>query len=310
MTRILDPVRTRLHSERLHYATGELLGADDFRDEQTYHRRQLSRALLYLNGSGVIAGLRVVANHQPGQNGAPDEVELEVEPGLALDRVGRLIEVPREACLRLRRWFDYAASRDPRDEDSDDEGLDRDDLRLAWRADGGLASGGAVVADVFLSFHPCDRGYTPAFASGPFDALDASQPSRVRDAYELTLVPRTETDAALQNQTGFDYWAGLTGATPEARLASARERSLDAWSALAPPAPNHVGNFHENPAGVDPTAVLLARLRLPAGAAPQVTSAPVADWAAATWPNPGANLDNNVRNYLFPPAALRRVAGI
>jgi hypothetical protein len=310
MIRTQDPVRTRLHSERLHYATGELLGADDFRDEQTYHRRQLSRALLYLNGSGVIAGLRVVAHHQPGQNGAPDEVELEVEPGLALDRVGRLIEVPREACLRLRRWFDYAASRDPRDEDSDDEALDRDDLRLAWRADGVLASGGAVVADVFLSFHPCDRGYTPAFASGPFDALDASQPSRVRDAYELTLVPRTEADAELENQTGFDYWAGITGATPEARLALARERSLDAWTALAPPATNHVGNFHENPVGVDPTAVLLARLRLPAGAAPQVTSAPVADWAAATWPNSGANLDNNVRNYLFPPAALRRVAGI
>ncbi|MGH7943384.1 MAG: hypothetical protein ACREF9_00015 [Opitutaceae bacterium] len=310
MSRITDPVRTRLHSERLHYATGELLGADDFRDEQTYHRRQLSRALLYLHGSGVIAGLRVVANHQAGRNGAPDEVELEVKPGLALDRVGRLIEVPREACLRLRRWFDFGASRDPRDEDSDDEILDRDDLRLAWRADAGIDRGGAVVADVFLAFHPCDRGYTPAFASGPFDALDASQPSRVRDAHELTLAPRTEPDAELQNQIGFDHWAGITGATPGARLASDRERSLDAWGALTPPAQNHAGNFRENPPGVDPTAVLLARLRLPSAAAPQVTSAPIADWSATAWPNANANLDLDVRNYLFPLAALRRIAGI
>ncbi len=291
----------------MHYATGELLGADDFRDEQTYHRRQLARALLYLHGSGVVAGLRVVAHHQPGQNGAPDEVELEVEPGLALDHAGRLIEVPREACLRLRRWFDFGASRDPRDEDSDDEALDRDDLRLAWRADATVGSGGVVAADVFLAFHPCDRGYTPAFASGPFDALDASQPSRVRDAYELTLVPRPEPDAALENQTGFDYWAGIVGGTPEERLASARERSLDAWSALAPPPQNQVGNFRENPPGVDPTAVLLARLRLPAAAAPNVTSAPVADWSGTAWPDAGANLNNNVRNTLFPVAALRRI---
>lgn len=306
MTRVSDPVRTRLHSERLHYATGELLGADDFRDEQTYHRRQLARALLFLHGSGAIAGLRVIANHQPGQNGAEDEVELEVEPGLALDRVGRLIEVPREACLRLRRWFEFGAGRDPRDESSGTNELDRDDLRGAWRSDASPA-GGAVVADVYLAFHPCDRGYTPAFASGPFDALDASQPSRVRDGYELTLVPRAEPDAGLP--AAFDPWAALAGATPADRLAAARTLSLDAWTQLTPPAPNQVGAFRDNPPGIDPTAVLLARLRLPAGAAPNAVSAPLANWSAAAWPNPAANLDHNVRNFLFPPAALRRIAG-
>ncbi len=59
--RIADPLVSSAQADRLHYATGELLGADDFRDEQTYHRRQLARALLYLYGSGTIAGLRVVA---------------------------------------------------------------------------------------------------------------------------------------------------------------------------------------------------------------------------------------------------------
>jgi hypothetical protein len=361
MKPLSDPLLRKTASERLHYATGELLGADDFRDEQTYHRRQLARALLHQYGSGTLAGLRVVARHRPAHgylsNGAfaigdttisvdtgtgtilagevitfagdsieylvaralasnvvtiaspglraavadntaitvqaPDEMHLEVRPGLALDRAGRLIEVPREACLRLRRWFDFIAAQPP-----DSALLDAGDLRAAFRD-------GAVVADIFLAFHPCDRGYTPAFASGPFDALDASQPSRVRDAYELSLVLRTEANPP----TAFDPWAGIAGGTVEDRLAAAHEVSLDAWDTLALPPSDHVGDWHENPAGFDPTAVLLARLRIPSAPAPNAASAPVPDWSAAAWPNESANLDNTVRNFLLPPAAIRRVTG-
>src|SRR6185295_9178074 len=128
------------------------------------------------------------------------------------------------------------------------------DLRAAWRA-AAVPAGGVVVADVFLSFHECPRGYTPAFASGPFDALDASQPSRVRDAYELSLVLRTEADAHLP--VASDPWAGITGATLADRLAAAEQAALTLWRRQSEPAP-------ENPLGVDPTAVLLARLRPPA----------------------------------------------
>jgi hypothetical protein len=289
--------------DRLHYSTGELLGADDFRDEQTYHRRQLARALLYLHGSGTIAGLRVQARHRPGQNGAPDDVELEVQPGLALDRAGRLIEVPREACLRLRRWFEFIAAQPPNSSE-----LDAGDLRAAFRADATVPTGGAVVADIFLAFHSCERGYTPAFASGPFDALDASQPSRVRDAYELSLVLRPERDADLPET--FDPWSTIQGATAEQRATAAREASLAAWETLALPPSTHIGDWHENPASIDPTAVLLARLRLPAQPAPNAASAPVPDFTAAAWPNVGANLDNFVRIFVFPAGALRRIAGV
>jgi hypothetical protein len=289
--------------DRLHYSTGELLGADDFRDEQTYHRRQLARALLYLHGSGTIAGLRVQTRHRPGQNGAPDDVELEVQPGLALDRAGRLIEVPREACLRLRRWFEFIAAQLPNSAE-----LDAGDLRAAWRADAGLPAGGAVVVDIFLAFHPCERGYTPAFASGPFDALDASQPSRVRDAYELSLILRPERDDDLPDT--FDAWSGIQGATVEQRATAAEEASLAAWQTLALPPANHIGDWHENPASVDPTAVLLARLRLPAQPAPNAASAPNPDWSAAVWPDTSANIDNSVRIFLFPAGALRRIAGV
>jgi hypothetical protein len=293
MKRIADPLVSSAHADRLHYSTGELLGADDFRDEQTYHRRQLARALLHLHGSGIIAGLRVVHRHRPGQNGAPDDVELEVQPGLALDHAGRLIEVPREACLRLRRWYEFIASRTPSSTE-----LDAGDLRVAWRADAAVTAGGVVVADVFLSFHECPRGYTPAFASGPFDALDASQPSRVRDAFELSLVLRTEADADLP--VASDPWAGITGATLADRLAAAEQASLNLWHRLAQPAP-------ENSAGVDSTALLLARLRLPAQQNTNVAEAPIPDWAAALWPDENANLDNRVRHVLWPPAAVRRL---
>lgn len=293
MNSIPDPLLRRPGADRLHYATGELLGADDFRDEQTYHRRQLARALLHYYGSGTLAGLRVVARHLPGPDPETNEVEIRVEPGLALDRVGRLIEVPREACLRLRRWFEFIAAQPP-----DSLLTDVDDLRAARHND-------AITADIFLAFHPCDRGYTPAFASGPFDALDASQPSRVRDAYELSLVLRPEEDPP----TAFDPWAGIEGTTPEERLTSAIEASLEAWETLALPPPDAVKDKAENPAGIDPTAILLARLRIPVDPPPDATSAPVPDWTATAWPNDANNPDNHVRNFILPPAALRHLSG-
>ena len=299
-----DPLlKPKTEAERLHYATGELLGADDFRDEQTYHRRQLARALLFLHGSGTIAGLRVVARHLPGSDPSLDDVELEVEPGLALDRAGRLIEVPRPACLRVRRWYEFVGN-----QPADSDGLDVDDLRTAFHNVEGV-----VVADIYLTFHPCDRGYTPAFASGPFDALDASQPSRVRDAYELSLVPRSEP---IPVPVAFDPWAEIHDAAPADRFEVAQQFSLNAWRMLALPPPDTLPEA-QNPAGVDPTAVLLARLSIPAGPAPDGDSAPVPDWSAAEWPDPTPpppapaeitpNVDNTVRNFLLPPAALRHL---
>jgi hypothetical protein len=295
MTATRDQLVSSLTADRLFYSTGELLGADDFRAEQTYHRRQLARALLHLHGSGVVAGLRACCRHQPAAPGATDEVELEVQPGIALDHAGRLVEVPGPACLRLRRWYTFISQQAPSSVDPD-----AGDLRAAWRADAAAATGGVVVADVFLAFHECERGYTPTFATGPFDALDASQPSRVRDSYQLSLVLRREADADLPAAS--DPWAVVAGTTTAERIASAEQASMDMWYPRASAAP-------ENPAGVDPTAVLLARLRLPARQSASATGAPEPDWSAAAWPDDRANIDNRVRRVLLPPAALRHVLG-
>jgi hypothetical protein len=96
-----DPLEARPAPERVNYATGMMLQADDFAAEQTYHRSRLAQLSRYLLGHGTLAGLRVV---RPGPN--DNLLELRVEPGLAIDRHGRLIEIPAAQCIRLARWFE------------------------------------------------------------------------------------------------------------------------------------------------------------------------------------------------------------
>jgi hypothetical protein len=183
-----DPLYANAAPERAAYATGMLLDAQDFVDEQTYHRGRLARALALLGGGGTVAGLEVKYRAAAAQK--PEEIE--VAPGVAIDALGRLVEIQRPACLRLAVWFEGERALDEGDT------LRRAALATLERfvsprvkAAGGLPAR-AVVADVYVRFVACERGLTPSFAAGPFDALDAVSPSRVRDAYELHLVPRTD----------------------------------------------------------------------------------------------------------------------
>ncbi|MCI3920974.1 hypothetical protein MO973_12090 [Paenibacillus sp. TRM 82003] len=78
--------------ERNRYFYGKLLTVRDFVSEQTYvsDKRRLSNRLLF--GSGVVAGLQVVA---------VDEKSVTVETGVALDQLGREIVVPSPVTLKL-----------------------------------------------------------------------------------------------------------------------------------------------------------------------------------------------------------------
>ncbi|MEO1337999.1 MAG: hypothetical protein AAFV29_20310, partial [Myxococcota bacterium] len=171
MKRELDPLLSGDNAgrDRLNYAQGILLSSEDFIEEQTYHRSRLSRSLRHLFGTGTAWGLRVELAPIDG-----DDWEVRVFPGLAIDNFGRLIEVPRMACMALAGWR---------------SGQLIEDLQNAWMDDGG---GFVLMADVFVRFVECYRGKRPAFRSGPFDATDAVTDSRVRDGYELALVPRPE----------------------------------------------------------------------------------------------------------------------
>lgn len=269
-----DPLYARPAPQRPSYATGMLLGADDFLDEQTYHRGRLAQALALTTGGGTLAGLKVT--HAPAQGGNAEEIR--VAPGVAVDRLGRLVEVARPACLRLARWWE-ATERDAlrRAAYSNFSGF----LSARAQAENPPLPARAVIADVFLRFVACEQGYTPSFASGPFDALDAVTTSRLRDAYELLLVPRD----GLDNDDPADVFHGLPMLGPDfagladadARRAVLQDAVFDAWPSVGSGQAERLPPLAEHPLGTDPTAQFLARVLIPvaAGDPPTRADAPV-----------------------------------
>ena len=285
-----DPLVGRLLSdlepiERVHYEAGILLDRNDFVDEQTYHRGRLARALAALFGHGTVAGLRVHEvldrTQEPPVALVPNtEREVVVEPGLALDRLGRLIELRQAQCFRIARWFAWM------------NGNQRDALERAVIDDDGPAH---LLLDFFVRFVQCEHGRTPAFAAGPFDATDATAPARDRDAVEITwrLRPLAERDRIPANAAATPQEIGLllTQSPPDAQVQQRRalidreilDRKLDTGTTP--------GAFIEQPeAGWD--QVLLARVRIPLDA----TAAPL-----ALADPPTLAIDNYLRPFVFAP---------
>ncbi|MES2034790.1 MAG: hypothetical protein V4466_11480 [Pseudomonadota bacterium] len=232
-----DPLEIATPPERVNYALGVLLDAQDFKDEQTYHRGRLAAALKHLMGFGTVAGLRV------GPPTATDpDMELRVDPGLAIDRHGRLVQVTEPQCIRLARWFAAQST---------------GDLRAAIQRTPRVGVDVAVVFDVFLSADACARGKTPAFANGPFDALDAVVPSRLADASRLTLVPRKEGPPdpipAPEN-----FWPA-----PDASRDDLLKAVLGSWESAPATADESLEGMQEHVEGFDASAVLLARVAIP-----------------------------------------------
>lgn len=306
-----DPLTRQPLGERPVYATGMLLDAQDFLDEQTYHRGQLARALGAVAGSGTLAGLRV--EHRPavdtGPGAGPEEIQ--VNAGLAVDRLGRLIELPRPACLRVQRWWDAEAAR---------SNLRQADYTTPGRFISARAQAGvtlptrAVVADVFLRFVACPRGLTPAFASGPFDALNAVSVSRLRDAYELHLVPRHNlTDAGLglplrpgaftlpvEDETAAEALAREAAmdnpsADPAVRRAALQDAVLHGYHRTA----DELLRGPEHPPTVDASAVFIARVLIPV----EATDPSVRQGSAVL-------IDNHSRRFLPGLGVLARWTGL
>lgn len=288
--------------DRLNYVQGILLDSESFGAEQLYHRGRLARGLAYLFGTGTVAGLEVTYQDADGRE------EIEVSPGLAIDPLGRLIEVPRRWCVDLEAWF---AAQNPAD------------LADGWLTESGEPS--RLIADVFVRFVVCGRRLSPAFANGPYDALDAVSPSRLRDGFELALVIRTEAQARRAALDAADpsppelpipganeRWLELLEMTPAARIAAMQADVLSAWregtehweNDRPPRLPEHlppdatVTNDDPLEVGRDTTSVLLARVGI------EVTPAlpdPPTRVAAAV-----PAIDNNLRRFIYSPGILTR----
>ena len=291
-----DPLYTRPLPERPAYATGMLLDAADFTAEQTYHRGRLARALALATGGGTLAGLKVEL--ETGSDGAP---RLRVAPGAAIDRLGRLIELPRPACLRLPEWWAATAASErlqacypPLPATADSATPAR--LVSVRCRDTATLPARALVADVFLRFVACPQGYTPSFAGGPYDALDAVATARLRDAHELLLVARggLDIDRAALPGRGADLAAI---ADPDARSAAAAEAVFAAWPALADD--GSLQPLAEHPDGIDVSAQFLARLLIGVGPG----NPPEPDWSLLV-------VDNWPRRFAPSAQLLQRWLGL
>ena len=318
---VADSLATQGVPERVNYATGVLLGAEDFAAEQLYLRGRLGRAFAGLYGQGTVAGLRVSC---PVVDNA--ELEVFVAPGLALDRLGRLIEIRRTQCIHIVRWL---AEREAQRASS----LDRIAVIDAVRED--LPGAKRLVFDVFARFAICPHGKTPAFAAGPFNATDFVVASRLADAFELTLQLAHTVNHTTANPMGElalprprsarleAMLADMQGITDPVALEAARrlwcmESALDAWPEASALDPNRLPKLAEHTNEADWDKVLLARVAVPVtqadgSAYPALDAAAIAAIAAA--PQPPANnhaepkwrdlADNGLRPIVFNPYSWR-----
>lgn len=213
----------------------------------------------------------------------PATLEVEVLPGVAIDRAGRIIEVPRAVCIRLQNWL---------------SGQTNGDLNSAIHS-------GNILVDVFATFVPCTNGVTPCFAtSDDYSATDAFSANRLLDSFAMQLVLRTEANPKLPQ----DQWLG-TGAAPAGSVTQAYETSLKqsiltarsgagAFEPFAPAGAIPV----EYPAGFDYSSVFLARISIPA--TPGATGQP------PTYQINQISIDNLSRLFLYPASLVARAVGL
>ena len=275
---------------RVSYSTGRMLGVEDFQADQDYHRGRLARVLVQLFGTGTVSGLLV----QTDGNTNVQQMELQVTGGVAIDRVGRIIEVPRTVCIVLNDWLNQQMQAWQNQITNPVPGQPAiPDPNLAIR------DGKNLMCDVFATFAPCSRGLTPCFASeDDYDATDAFAANRWLDSFAMQLVLRTDINPPL---TPVDPWkAG--GALPAsgATLTAASEANLQNLLLGATAGPGAAAV--EYPPNFDNTAVFLARLLI--GATKGTPGQP------PTFDLTQLTIDNNSRLFVYPAALLARLSGL
>jgi hypothetical protein len=208
----------------------------------------------------------------------PSQLEIQVTAGLAIDRVGRMIEVPRPVCIRLQPWLANQSS---------------SDLTSALHS-------GNILVDVFATFIPCTRGVTPCFATqDDYDATDAFSPNRLLDSFAMQLVLRTDSNPQLPQ----DPWLSV-GPAPTTGITPIITQELKQTILSANSGPAATSPFSSNgpapgeyPPDFDLSAVFLARLSIPAT-------------NATTFNLTQISIDNLSRLFLFPLSLVGRCVGL
>ncbi|HMF14652.1 MAG TPA: hypothetical protein VKE94_20190 [Gemmataceae bacterium] len=262
-----------------------MLGVEDFQAEQDYHRGRLARTLLQLHGTGTVSGLLV----QTDGNTDVTKLELQVTPGMAIDRVGRIIEVPRTVCIVLQNWLSQYVQAWQNQQSGKSPGTP-----IIADPNKAIHDGKNLTVDVFATFVACTRELTPCFAApDDYDATDAFSPNRLLDSFAMQLVLRTDDTPP---KTPLDPWTSLG---PQQPTLTALRQSILAGT-LGPP-----GKPVEYPPNFDQTAVFLARILVPAIAG---TAGHPPVWNLTGFGS--TNIDNASRLFLIPLSVLSRWNGL
>jgi len=222
---------------RVAYEAGMLLGLEATREEQSYHRRRLTRRQYWLDGAGTLAGMAVSID--PASSDDPDSdvgVRVIVGPGLGIDGLGREVLVHEAYCVNLRDW-------------------------LASQSQTALNAGYDAANDrlwlkVSVRHKDCPVAQQPVLARKLNLGTDPVQPSRIADSVQLELTAELPPAA----EPGYRPWAahpplpetpsGLTAAE-QATLAAAEAESAAAGRLMN----LHARLLHALDDGVSPRAL-------------------------------------------------------
>jgi hypothetical protein len=289
MATLTDNLNPPPAPHRVFYSTGRMLGVEDFQADQDYHRGRLARALVQLYGTGTAAGLMVKTD----ANANLQQLELQVTPGVAIDRVGRIIEAPRLVCIVLHTWLTQQVQAWQTQLNSPTPGQ-----AAVPNPNTAIHDGANLMCDVFATFVPCTRGLTPCLAAeDDYDATDAFSANRWLDSFSMQLVLRTDP-APL---TPADPWktAGALAAGGAAlnapKLSDLQNLLLNAAAGPAAPAVEYPPHF-------DNSSIFLARLL--------IAATPGTGNHGPTWDLSKIGIDNNSRLFVYPAPLVARLGGL
>jgi hypothetical protein len=155
---------------RVSYEAGMMLGLEATRAEQAYHRRRLTRHHYWLHGYGTLAGLLVSMDPADHANDTDDIlVRLHVNPGIAIDGLGREILLHETYCIDLRQWLEAQTE--------------------ALLLEGFDSSSNLLWLKVTARQKDCPVGMQPVLSRKLNLSTDAVQPSRTADSVQLELIP-------------------------------------------------------------------------------------------------------------------------
>lgn len=146
----------------LHYHFGMLLGEDDFKTDQGYHRAKMRIHNAWLHRPGVVWGFGVGLDEEFG--------EIRVGAGLALDAAGHELHLEADACVNVAKWFENHKN-DPGFTITDDSGHK------------------VFCAHVVISFKACLKQQVPAIMEPCNNAGTTTAYSRVYETVDVLLRP-------------------------------------------------------------------------------------------------------------------------